>query len=176
MKKILFFALFFSLICLSCRKKGKLCRGEASALLNGEIWKPPAVKMEPHIPFSDKYFFIGLGTLDDFGDVEYALNIYKIPYGVGKYYLHRANPTVDDSLTGISLLQYLEVDQLIGGWGVEEEPDSSNYIDISFYDESTGEVEGTFNFTLSGRTIFTYERDTLRFTDGRFEGRICDDD
>ena len=166
--------MLLSFICFSCRKDGKHCEGEATVFLNGEEWRASST-MNPDAQL-DNYFRIKFLTFDDLGDVEKKLSISNIPYKVGKYYLYRSNLFIGDSLTTVSLSQYLEGDQQIGAWGLEEDPDSANYVDISFYDEWTGEVEGTFNFTLSGRTIFTYERDTLRFTDGWFEGRICDDD
>jgi len=175
MKKILLCVLLFIFICFSCRKGGRRCRGEVTVLLNEDAWKAPAVRMGPDIPF-DNYFFVGFGTLDDFGDVEQSLTFFKIPYKAGKYYLHRTNPLVDDSLSGVSLRQFLEGDQFIGAWDLEEEPDSSNYIHITHYDERTDEVKGTFNCTLVGGTLFSTEFDTLHFTNGRFEGRICDND
>jgi len=161
-------------ICFSCGKDNKRYEGEATALMNGEDWKAISIVL-PNTPL-DNYFEIYLKTLDNFGDTKERLNVFKIPYETGKYYLHDTNGNLNDSLSGASYTTFLEGDQLTGAWGIEGESDSSNYIDITYYDESTGEVEGIFNCTLVGNTILDTGPDTIRFTDGWFEGRINEDD
>ncbi len=167
MKKILCLIIVFTFI--SCNKN-KVHEGNTTAFKNGEEWNVSNV-IRPKRPLSD-YFKVSSRTFDSFGAIEEDLDIFKIPYDTGKYYLHQTNGVTDDSLVGANLLVFLEGDQLIGGWGIPEEPDSSNYVHITFYDECTREVEGTFNCTLVGNTIDGTGPDTIRFTDGRFEGKI----
>ncbi len=168
MKKISYF--FIILFFLGCHKN-KACEGEGTAFKNGEPWYARSLTT-PDKPFSDDFFAVNLRTFDNLGDVKEKLRFFKIPYKTGTYYLNSTNSLVNDSLFGSNFTTFLEGDQLTGAWGIPEESDSSNYVHITFYDECTREVEGMFNCTLVGGTIDGTGPDTIRFTDGRFEGKI----
>ena len=164
MKNIIF--LISSILILSCGKDSRYI-GDTTALKNGEHWDG-FNEMKP-MRSLDNYFRITSATGEIGGDHD-ILRIFKLPYQESKHIVHRTNGVTNDSLVGVSYGTTVGGDQPTGGWNVPEVIDSSNYVEITFYDEDSGEVEGVFNLTLVGGP----EPDTVRFENGQFKGKICD--
>ena len=159
--------LITSILIISCEKDNRH-QGATTALINGENWDG-FNEMKP-MSNMEEYFYIASATGDIEGNHD-ILSIFKLPYQEGRYIVHRTNGVTNDSLVGVSYNEVIGGDQYVGGGNVPEIPDSSNYVEITFYDECSQKVEGIFNLTLVGGP----EPDTIRFENGQFEGKISDD-
>ncbi len=166
MKNIILFLIFT--LALSCGRDNRH-RGDTNALKNGENWDG-FNEMRP-MNSMEEYFYIVSATGEISGNHD-KLSIFKLPYEEGRHTVHRTGNNTIDSLVGVAYVTIAGGDQPTGGWNVPEIPDSSNYVEITFYDECTQEVEGFFNLTLVGGPI---PPDTVHFENGHFEGKICDD-
>ncbi len=173
MKKLLcYLALLGLIIITGCRKENKNHVCDTTALRNGDEWEANSITFQ-HRLFPE-YFNLRAGT-DISDDRDDKLDIHKIPYKTGIHYMYRGSAIENDSLVGADYYTYIGGDQITGSWSISEIPDSSNYIHITFYDECTRKVEGTFNCTLVGTSFDGTAPDTIRFTDGRFEGKISEE-
>ncbi len=169
MKKVIILLLVLT---LGCDKLTRHC-GDTTMDKNGVSWSGTNVAYN-----RDNTGFKSF-SLDSRAEISTSrvekLDIFKIPCKEGTFYLSKTNAIINDSLTGAGLTRTLEGDQLIGGWSLPEEPDSSNYIQVTFYDECNGRVEGYFNCTLMGYTLEPYDTivlDTIHLTNGWFEAKI----
>ncbi len=168
-----YFVLLGLIIIIGCNKENKNHVCDTTALKNGDKWEANSITFQ-HRLFPE-YFNLRAGT-DISDDRDDVLDIYKIPFKTGIHYIYRNNAIDNDSLVGAHYYTYIGGDQRTGSWLMSETPDSSNYIHITFYDECSRKVEGIFNCTLVGTSLDGTEPDTIRFTNGWFEGKISEAD
>ncbi len=173
MKKILILiVLFATLFTTSCDKMNRYT-GDTTMEKNGVEWS--GNNYAYNRDNTDYKSFSLDSRVEISSSIVEKLSIFKIPCEEGTFYLSKTGALTRDSLIGATLDRILESDQLTGAWSLPEEPDSSNYIQITFYDECNGTIEGNFNCTLFGVTLGPNQPltpDTVYITNGYFEGRI----
>ena len=142
--------------------------GEASALKNGQYWVANPICFYDLI--DSQKMSIQLGSfMDRYALTEY-LSFSGIPLDTGSYELIPLDITQNEK--GMATLSYLNYDVGKGACDLLG-LDSSNYLVVASYDTLSREIKGRFNLTFIVRKPpYPGAPDTIRFTDGRFHGKL----
>ncbi|HMQ59951.1 MAG TPA: hypothetical protein PKE06_04740 [Flavilitoribacter sp.] len=181
MKNTVIYISIFTAIFLSCGKEpvaeeGLPYSGTATALKNGEPWEAKIYAYS-----SEVYLLIAMDYFNGAGFKRGHLGIFKIPKKIGKYAVKNSFSFVDDKKTGANYFAYIDDGDLgAGTWFVEEDTIESE-VEISYLNELTGEVSGTFNLefsidstTIDSRYYESGESARITFGNGVFSTKIAE--
>ncbi len=163
------------LIFFSCKKEnGDPYWGEVSVIKNDSVWsgKIKATKSN----FAESKVEIIVKTFNQEDIPLETLGFFKVPTGVGKYKLaYTFNQPPDDTLVGALYANGYD-DEIYDFFEIAEN-DSTSYIEITDYNESTRDLKGIFNLILwrqEGLPGGWNAPDSIVFANGVFHTRIND--
>jgi hypothetical protein len=171
--KIIAIAWVISVCLAGCEKdKDGKYDGEAAAFKNGTSWVAKTTAYPNHM--SDTKVDISIGTFDDQGFFIENVLFFKIPKKKGRYSLaYTFNQMPDDTLKGARYFNS-DGDQLSDIFDITE-TDSMSYLEITEYNEKTGELKGDFGMVLWPSLSGSWNApDSIVFSNGTFRARVKD--
>lgn len=176
--KPIYFTLFILFVCIACSdddmpiiEEPLPYWGEITGLKNGKTWSASPYATINTTSEIGNWLHIVVLLFDESGIIREAVDFVKIPLEPNIYRVF-ADIHEDDGKVG-ALYSIYEADLPLADY-LPLEPDSTNFITLEEYDETSGEVKGTFDitFVVDWKSSLVDEPDTIRFTNGVFHTRV----
>ena len=176
--KNLLISLIFVMTLQSCREEPSLIPdiywGEASATKNGQPWSG-LIYAQPNEPYG-YWFDISIRVFNTQEFLRESLFFFKIPYAIQNNQIDTIEARVDTTRTGAFYATLVDDGDVVGDIFDVYNGESENYISVTSYDKSSGEVRGefavTFVFDVTDNRSDPTAPDTIRFTNGQFHTKI----